>query len=82
MPKFDNKRDSHTHGFDIGTIVDGVVTEYDGKYILVDDDGVAFDPQVALSDLVGKKIRITMIGFESLENIERLVREANSKILN
>jgi hypothetical protein len=82
MPKFDNERDRNTHGFDAGTIVDGVVTEYDGGYILVDNEGAAFDPQAVLSSLVGKKIRMTMISFESLENIEKLVKEANSKILD
>jgi hypothetical protein len=82
MPQFDNERDRHTHGMDVGTIVDGVVTEHEGRLILVDDEGIAFDPQVVLSSLVGKKIRMTMVSFESLENIERLVKEANSSILD
>jgi len=82
MPQFDNERDRHAHGIDVGAIVDGVVTEYEGRFILVDDEGIAFDPQAVLLDLVGKKIRMTMVSFESLENIERLVKEANSKILD
>ena len=82
MPEFDNERDRHAHGFDAGTIVDGVVTEHEGGLILVDDEGKAFDPQAVLSGLVGKKIRMTMISFESLEGIEHLVKTANSKMLD
>lgn len=82
MPRFDNERDRYAHGYDAGTIVDGVVTEHNGGFILVDDEDVAFDPQVVLSALLGKKIRMTMVSFESMENIERLVKEANSKMMD
>lgn len=80
--KFDNERDRYAHGYDAGTIVDGVVTEHEGRHILMDDEGVAFDPQVVLAALVGKKIRMTMVGFEAMEEIKRLTKEANSKILD
>ncbi len=82
MALFDNERDRYAHGYDAGTIVDGVVTEHDGELILVDDEGIAFSPKEVLTGLVGKKTRMTIISFESLESIEQLVKDANSKLLD
>lgn len=72
--EFDNDRDRYAHGIDIGTIVEGVVQVHDGKLIIMDEDGVAFDPQIVLSTLIGKKIRMTMVSFETMENLENLLR--------
>jgi hypothetical protein len=72
--KFDNDRDRYAYGMDIGTIVEGIVKNYDGKYIIVDEDGVACDPQIVLSTLEGKKIRFTVVAFETIENLEKMLR--------
>jgi hypothetical protein len=69
--KFDNDRDRYKHGMDIGTIVEGTVINHEGKFVIIDEDAIAFDPQMVLSTLEGKKIRLTMVSFETLENIER-----------
>jgi hypothetical protein len=79
---FDNERDRFSYGYDAGTIVDGVVTEHEGRLVLVDDEGTAFDPQAALKTMVGHKVRLTMIKFESIENIANMVKKDNSNILD
>ena len=71
--EFDNDRDRYKHGMDIGTIVEGIVREQNGKFIIIDEDNIAFDPQAVLSSLVDKKIRLTMVSFETMENLEKLL---------
>ena len=43
--EFDNDRDRFIYGFDAGIIIDGVVHELDGKYVLIDDEGKGFDKE-------------------------------------
>ena len=60
---------------DVGQIVDGRV-EIDpttGSVVLVDDDGSRFDPIEALSSLLGKKVRLTMVSFEAIEAMEKVL---------
>lgn len=66
--EYDNERDRHSYGFDVGNIVDGVVTkdEETGRYVIVDEDGIGFDVLLALKSLVGEKVRVTMISFKSM----------------
>jgi hypothetical protein len=77
--KYDNDRDRYAYGYDAGQVIDGAVVfdEVLNRFVIVDDDGVAFDPQRALQDLNGKKIRLTMISFESMEEIEKLLAAAS-----
>lgn len=76
--KYDNERDRNSHGFDAGTIVDGEVVfdESSGRFVLVDEDGIGFDPQHVLKGLVGKKIRFTMVSFASLIELESMFQKA------
>lgn len=76
--KYDNERDRNSHGFDAGTIVDGEVIfdESSGRFVLVDEDGIGFDPQHVLKELVGKKVRLTMVSFESLIELESMYQNA------
>jgi hypothetical protein len=71
----DNERDRYAYGYDAGTIVDGVVhlDLSTNKFVLIDDDGEVFDPNAVLQTLMGKKVRITMISFESMEALEKLL---------
>jgi hypothetical protein len=71
----DNDRDRYTYGYDAGTIVDGVVSidPSSNRFVLIDEDGEVFDPDSVLRTLIGKKVRMTMISFESMETLERLV---------
>ena len=75
--EFDNNRDRFTYGYDAGAIVDGTVTKYEDRFVLVDDEGKAFDPQAALGTMEGHKIRMTMIKFESIEGMAKLVEASN-----
>ena len=52
--------------------MDGEVTLDDatGRFVLVDEDGIGFDPKVVLQHLAGKKIRMTVVSFESLVELE------------
>lgn len=79
--KYDNDRDRYAYGYDAGQIIDGTVSfdEKLNRFVVVDDDGVAFDPQRALQDLVGKKIRMTMVSFESMEEMEKLLAAAAAR---
>lgn len=81
MPRirYDNERDRNAHGFDAGNIIDGTVTldEETGRYVLVDEDGLGFDPQAALQALAGKKVRMTLISFESIIELENMYRAAS-----
>ena len=73
--KYDNERDRLEYGYDAGTIIDGEV-KYDtsiNEYVVVDDDGVAFSVQFLLKSLLDKKIRLTCISFESIENIQKML---------
>ena len=73
--RFDNERDRHAHGYDAGQIIDGEVRKDPdtGHYVLVDEDGIGFDPQVALESLAGQTIRLTMISHRSLQRAEALM---------
>lgn len=60
---------------DVGQIVDGRV-EVDpetGSVVLLDDDGSSFDPLAALSCLLGKKVRLTLVSFEAIEEMEKVL---------
>ena len=76
--KYDNERDRFAHGFDAGNIVDGEVAldEVTGRFVLVDEDGVGFDPQVVLQRLAGRKVRMTIVSFESLIELEDMYQTA------
>ena len=81
---YDNERDRFVNGYDAGTIVDGVV-ERDpdtGEFILVDEDGLAFSSQSLLQSLVGKRVRISCVAFETMEAIEQMIVKANSDLGN
>jgi hypothetical protein len=71
----DNDRDRYSYGYDAGNIIDGVVhlDLSTNKFVLIDDDGEVFDPNAVLQTLMGKKVRITMISFESMEALEKLL---------
>lgn len=76
--KYDDNGDRFEHGYDAGVFRDGTVTldSKTGRYVLVDDDGVGFDPQTALSSLLGRKVRLTMISFEALQTLEEMTKAA------
>lgn len=76
--RYDNERDRNLHGFDAGNIVDGTVTydESSDRYVLVDEDGVGFDPQVVLEKLAGKQVRLTMVSLETLVKLEDMYQAA------
>ena len=71
---FDNERDRYKHGYDAGQIVDGVVTrdEETGRLILIDEDGVGFDPQAALETLEGQTVRMTMISHRAVQSMQEM----------
>jgi hypothetical protein len=73
--RYDNDRDRLAHGFDAGMIVDGVVTldPESGRLVLVDEDGVGFDPQAALKSVEGKRVRLTLVSFDAMQNLEELL---------
>ncbi len=76
--EYDNVRDRKKFGYDAGNIVDGeVVLDPDtGEYVLLDEDGKAFSTQELFKLLVGKKVRLTCVSFESMENIEKMIAKA------
>lgn len=76
--EFDNTRDRYAHGYDAGIIVSGTVSEEDGRLILVDDDGVAFDPSQVLRDLRGKQIRMTIMTFETMQTMEDMIKRGRT----
>jgi hypothetical protein len=80
MVEYDNDRDRFAHGFDAGTIIDGVVTvdPDTGRYVVVDEDGKAFDPHVALSSIAGRSIRMTMVSMEAMETMEKLLEASRT----
>lgn len=79
--KFDNSRDSKQYGYDAGYVVDGIVSinAETGEFILIDEDGVGFSSQEVLKSLIGKKVRITMISHESMEEIQKLMIPSGPK---
>lgn len=76
---YDNDRDRFAHGYDAGTIVDGVVTEDAGKIVLMDDDGTGFDPMAVLGNLKGKKVRMTIVSFDTIDFMEEMLRQSRSQ---
>lgn len=75
---YDNERDRHTNGFDAGVIVDGEVREdpSTGELVLVDEDGKAFSSQAVLRGLVGKRVRLTCISFDAMDDVKAMVERA------
>jgi hypothetical protein len=73
--------DRYSYGYDAGNIIDGVVRQDpDTKMCtIVDEDGEEFVPQAVLETLIGKKVRMTMISFEALENMEKIYEAAVEK---
>jgi len=78
----DNDKDRFAYGFDAGNIVDGTVQRdpVTGEYILVDEDGERFNPQRALATMVGKKVRVTMVSFEALEDMGKMYAAAQAAL--
>lgn len=76
--EFDNERGRHQHGFDAGQIVDGTVRRdpETGRMVLIDDEGVGFDPQAALETLEGQTVRMTMISHRSIQRATELMAAA------
>lgn len=76
--EYDNEGDQFEQGYDAGVIRDGVVTldHRNGRYVLVDDDNRGFDFQAALANHLGKKVRFTLISFESLQTLEEMTQAA------
>jgi len=68
-------------GYDAGHILDGevVLDEERGEHVLVDDEGQAFSTQDLLKSLAGKKVRLTCVSFEAIENLERMIAETAPK---
>lgn len=79
--EYDNVRDRHKHGFDAGQIVDGEVTKDPdtGRFVIVDDEGVAFDPQAALGTLEGEQVRLTMVSHRSIQRAQDLMDAARDE---
>lgn len=72
---YDNDRDRFEGGFDAGNIIDGLVT-YDpdtGEYVVTDEDGKSFSSQAMLKSLIGRKVRLTCVSFEAMDEITKLV---------
>lgn len=69
--------DRFMHGYDAGNLIDGVVKKdaATGRYVIVDDDG-AVDPHLLLESLEGKRVRLTLISFEAMENMGKLYEAA------
>lgn len=78
--RYDNERDRFVHGYDAGTIVDGIVqldTET-GEFVLVDDEGIAFSSQELLRSLINRRVRISCVAFDAIEAIEKMLAEAHT----
>ena len=79
----DNERDRFVNGFDAGVIVDGEIV-YDDmtkRYVIMDDEGVVFDPQEAMKSLNGKKMRMTMVSFDAMIEMEEMMNKAEENKL-
>lgn len=74
--KYDNVRDSQSHGQEWGMIVEGkVVQDPDTKeWVLLDEDGVGFSPQEYLKRYAGKDVRFTCIPMEDAQRMEDLLK--------
>lgn len=69
---------SDTKKYDFGLVVDGkVVYKEDTKeYVVVDEhDNITYSVQDILKSNVGKTVRLTCISMESLDEIEKLMKE-------
>lgn len=79
-----NDTDRFSGGFDAGEIQDGIVSldGETGNYVLVDEDGRIFDIQMALSTLVGKQIRCTIVSLEAMEQMEKMMLKAQDNESN
>jgi hypothetical protein len=85
--KYDNDGDRFKFGYDAGVIRDGTVVldETTGNFVIVDEDGVGFDVQAVLANMVGDHVRITMVSFKSLQAISSMMsanKEESVNILN
>jgi hypothetical protein len=78
---YNNDRDRFSHGYDAGTIVDGIVqTDPDtGEVVIVDDEGIAFSNQALLRSLLGKRVRVTCVAFDAMEAIEAMMQKVQSQ---
>jgi len=79
--KYDNDRDRFSHGYDAGTIVDGIVQldENTKEFVIIDEEGVAFSSQMLLGSLNGKRVRITCVSFDAIETIEAMMEKSQSQ---
>jgi len=73
-----NGKNKYDGGFDAGIIVDGVVKQVGDSYIIVDDDGVVFNPAEAMNRMLGQRVRMTMASFETLENMSKMLLESGN----
>lgn len=74
--KYDNVRDSQSHGQEWGMIVEGAVAQDPDtkEWVLVDEDGVGFSPQEYLRRFAGKQVRFTCVAMEDMQKIEDLLK--------
>jgi hypothetical protein len=73
--KYDNVRDSKSHGQEWGMIVEGSVVQdpETQEWVLVDDEGVAFSPQEYLKQFAGKEVRFTCVPMEDARRMEDML---------
>ena len=76
--EYDNVRDQFKYGYDRGQILDGTVVHDPDRdeYVIVDIDGIAFSPREFLKTIVGKQVRFTCASFETISNIEQMMKDA------
>lgn len=79
--KFDNERDRYSNGFDAGQIVSGKVSRNPetGHFVIIDDEGVGFDPQAALESLEGQEIRMTMTTVKAMIEMQKMLEMAQER---
>lgn len=79
--EYDNTRDRFSHGFDAGLIVDGEVQQDPdtGEFVVVDEDGKGFSSQSLLKLLLGKRVRLTCISFDAMEDAQRILEAAQAR---
>lgn len=80
--KEDNEGDRFAYGYDAGNIIDGVVKwdSVSGRYGIVDEDDVWFFPDSVLETLRDKKVRFTLISFEAIEDLEKMMKASGTKV--
>ena len=68
-------------GYDAGHILDGkvVLDPVRGEYVLRDDEGQAFSTQDLLKSLAGKKVRLTCVSFEAMQDLEKMLEAVTLK---